>query len=82
MYDYVTREFDLTPEEQEKARALRRLTKDVAMETFALKHFMDDFHREVLARLADPDQLYGAWDISQDDTKVIICQVKLVGKKK
>jgi len=91
MYDYVTREFDLTPEEQEKARAilllLERSHRAVmhggngynAGEGQALRTFKDQFYNEVFQRLGQPDELRGGWNISEDCTKVIICQVKWVG---
>jgi len=91
MYTYVTREFDLTPEEQEKAKAivalLERSHRAVmyggnaynAGEGQALGAFKDEFYSEVLQRLGQPDQLRGGWDISEDCTKAILCQVKWVG---
>jgi len=91
MYDYVTREFDLTPEEQEKARAILALLERShraviyggsgynAGEGEALKTFKDQFYGEVLQRLGQPDELRGGWNISEDCTKVIFCQVKWVG---
>lgn len=73
MYDYATIEFLLTLEEQEKAQALRRLELDIASKTVAVLAFRNNLRSEISKRLADPDQLSGAWTISQNDTKVIIC---------
>ena len=91
MYGYVTREFDLTPEEQEKARAilllLERSHRAVmhggnaynAGEGQALGAFKDQFYSTLWQRLGQPDELRGGWNISEDCTKVIFCQVKWVG---
>jgi len=96
MYDYVTREFDLTPEEQEKARAIGVLEQSIqdgrrkmvllesdgifnTTKVAALRAFRNDFFHEIVDRLGNPDQLRGAWYISDDCTKAIVCQVKWVG---
>jgi len=94
MYDYVTREIPLTPEEQEKAKAILELAERAQLrvahgepphvrgvEERAFLAFKDKFYKDVQRRLARPTELDGGGIISEDGTKIIICQVKLVGDR-
>ena len=91
MYDYVNREFDLTPEEQEKARAILALLEGAhhalmyggkaynTGEGQAFDAFKNQFYSMLWQRLGQPDELRGGWGISEDGTKAVLCQVKWVG---
>ena len=91
MYDYVTREFDLTPEEQEKAKVMLYFAEKHhraialgqpgrnAVQEQAFLAFKNGFYLQLQERLGQPDELRGGWNISEDGSKVIVCQVKWVG---